>query len=111
MAAAKEDITIPAGQIFEMVVDVQSGPADLTGYVGSMMIRGLRTDLTPLATISSGSFTVNPSTRQVTVRIPGAETELFEFRRGVYDLLITGPGGDEWRLVEGRVLTSLAVTR
>ncbi len=109
--ATAQDLEIPTGQVLDFVVDVLGGPADLTGYVASMKIRQLRTDITPLASVSPGAFTVNPGTRQVSVRIPSSETGTYAFRRGVYDLIITGPSGDEWRLIEGRVTTSLAVTR
>jgi hypothetical protein len=108
---AVQDFVIPAGQTLEFVVDVRGGPTDLTGYVGSMMIRELRTDADPLVVVDPSNITVNPLTRQVKVTIPGDHTEDYDFRRGVYDLVITGPGGDGWRLVEGRVVTNLAVTR
>jgi hypothetical protein len=109
--ATAQDFEIPVGQVLDFVVDVLGGPADLTGYVGAMEIRALRSDIIPLATVSPGAITVNSVTRQVSVRIPSTETETYTFRRGVYDLIITGPSGDEWRLIEGRVVTSLAVTR
>jgi len=109
--ATLHDLEIPVGQVVDFVVDVVGGPADLTGYVGSMMIRELRTDAVPVATVSPGAIVVNPNTRQVSVRIPSSETETYDFRRGVYDLIITGPAEDEWRLIEGRVVNSLAVTR
>lgn len=109
--ATDQDLEIPTGQVLDFVVDVIGGPADLTGYTGSMMIRELRDDVAPLATVSPGAIVVNPNTRQVSVRIPSNETGTYLFRRGVYDLIITGPSGDEWRLIEGRVVTSLAVTR
>jgi hypothetical protein len=108
---AVQDFVIPAGQTMEFVVDVRGGPTSLTGYVGSMMIRELRTDTAPLVTVDPSNITINPSTRQVKVTIPGDDTESYTFRRGVYDLVITGPGGDEWRLVEGRVINNPAVTR
>lgn len=109
--AAQRDLEIPAGSTVEFVVDVLGGPTSMTGYVGSMQIRQLRTDPLPVAELAPGNITVNPTTRQVTVRIPGGDTALYDFRRGVYDLYITGPGGDPWRLVEGRVTVSQSVTR
>ena len=109
--AAQRDLEIPARSTVEFVVDVVGGPTSLTGYVGSMQIRERRTDLLPLAELLPADFTVNPTTRQVTVRIPGVSTAAYAFRRGVYDVYITGPGGDRWRLVEGRVTVSQSVTR
>lgn len=111
MAVAQRDFEIPAGGTVEFVVDVYGGPTDLTGYTGSMQIRELRSDILPLADVGSGNITVDPALRQVTVRIPSVVTETFDWERGVYDVKITGPDGDAWRLVEGRVTNSLPVTR
>ncbi len=111
MAVAQRDIEIPGGSTLEFIVDVIGGPATLTGYTGSMQIRELRLDLDLLAEVPESCIVVNPTTRQVTVRIPSSETETYAWERGVYDLLITGPTGDAWRLVEGRVTNSLPVTR
>ena len=111
MAVAQRDFEIPAGGTVEFVVDVLGGPADLTGYTGAMQIRELRNDILPLATVDPAGITVNPGTRQVTVRIPSESTAAFTWERGVYDLVITGPSNDSWRLVEGRVTNSLPVTR
>lgn len=111
--ATEKDLEIPSGQTFEFVVDVTGGPASLEGYVGSMMIRELRSDVAPLVTVPAEAFTVNAGTRQVTVRIPGGLTEDLdmEIAPGVYDLLLTGPSEDEWRLLEGRVIAKKSVTR
>lgn len=105
------DLEIPQGGTVEFIVDVVGGPTDLTGYEGNMQIREMRTSVEALAEVGSGSIAVNPSTRQVTVRIPSEETSEYDFRAGVYDLLITGPTGDAWRICEGRAELSLAVTR
>lgn len=111
MSVARRDFEIPSGSAVEFVVDVVGGPASLTGFAGSMMIRELRTDVDPVATVDPADITVDAGSRQVTVKIPAASTASWTFRRGVYDLLITGAGGEAWRLVEGRVIRSQAVTR
>lgn len=111
MAVAQRDFEIPGGSTVEFVVDVIGGPASLVEYTGKLDIRELRTDEEVLASVGSEFITVNPTTRQVTVRIPSSETDGYTWERGVYDLLITGPNGDAWRLVEGRVTNSLPVTR
>jgi len=95
----------------EFTVDVVGGPADLTGYTGEMMIRELRDNPVALVTVDPSNITVNATTRQVTVRIPSSVTDLFTWDRGVYDVYIVGPSGDRWRIVEGRVTNSQAVTR
>lgn len=111
MTTTLRDFTIPAGGVLEFVVDVVGGPGDLAGYTGAMQIRELRTDDVVLATVPTDAITVDADARQVTVRIPSEETRTYLWRRGVYDLLITGPADDSWRLVEGRVFNSLPVTR
>ncbi len=109
----RKNLEIPRGQTLEFVVDVAGGPATLNGYVCSMQIRELRHDTEVLGEVPESAFTVNPSTRQVTVRIPGEVTESINLGEagGVYDLLLTGPSGDAWRLLEGRVYSTLSVTR
>ena len=111
MAVAYRDLEILAGNTVEFVVDVEGGPASLTGYVGSMAIRAQRADQAFLAAVAAEHITINASTRQVTVRIPGSVTATYTWRRGVYDLVITGPSGDPWCLVEGRVTSAPLVTR
>lgn len=111
VATTLRDLEIPAGSTVEFVVDVLGGPASLTGYTGRLAMRELRTDAETLAEIGPSNITVNPGTRQVTVRIPSSETATYDWVRGVYDLLLTGPSADAWRLVEGRVTVSAPVTR
>lgn len=110
MPVAYRDIHIPAGSTFQFTVDLLGGPTDLTGYTAAMTIRELRADILPLAEISPSSFIVNPGTRQLTVRIPSDETATFDWERGVYDLLLIGPLGDDWRIAEGRATCSQPVT-
>lgn len=111
MGAAQYDFEIPQGGTVDFVVDVVGGPTDLTGYTGKMQIRELRSDILPLATVDPSGITVNATTRQVRVRIPSSDTDGYDWERGVYDVYIVGPGADEWRVVEGRVTNSFAVTR
>jgi len=109
MAVAHRDFTIKG--TVEFVVDIVGGPTDLSGYVGSMMIRELRADAAPLATVAPEYITVDAGNRQVTVRIPSSVTETYNWARGLYDLVITGPSADKWSLVEGRVINSQLITR
>lgn len=111
MGAAQYDFEIPQGGTVDFVVDLVGGPTDLTGYTGKMMIRELRNDILPLATVNPSGITVNATTRQVRVRIPSSDTAGYDWERGVYDMYIVGPGADEWRVAEGRVTNSFAVTR
>lgn len=111
MPAANYDLSVPAGGTVDLTVEVVDGPATLEGYVGLMHIRALRDDSAPLAVVPSGAISINASARLVTVTIPSSLTETWTFRRGVYDLRITGPSGDNWIVVEGRVSNKLAVTR
>lgn len=113
MATVVRDIRIPQGSTYQMVVDVPGGPVDLTGYTGQMQFRDKRAaDGALLASVPSGSITVNPGTRQVIVTIPVAETINYKWETPAhYDLRITGPTGDSWRLVEGHASVSVAVAR
>lgn len=111
MPAAQYDLSIPAGGTVDLTVEIVDGPANLTGYVGLMHIRELRDEPLTLAIVPPEAITINVPARLVTVTIPSSLTETWTFRRGVYDLRITGPSGDSWIVVEGRVANKLAVTR
>lgn len=111
MPAASYDLEIEAGGTTSFTVDVIGGPASLSGYVGSMMIRELRDDPVPLKSVGPSAINIDAVNRQVTVTIPSVDTSTYDFRRGVYDLRIVGPDADAWILVEGRVEVSRAVTR
>jgi hypothetical protein len=111
VGAARYDVEVPGGGTVEFTVDVVGGPLSMAGYAGTMMIRELREDAAPLVTLDPANITVNDVTRQVTVRIPSSETAVWTWERGVYDVYITGPGNDAWRVVEGRITNSFAVTR
>lgn len=110
MAATTFELEIDAGGTTEFVVDVVGGPIALDGYTGRMQIRSIAGDDVVLTEVSPGDITVNPLTRQVTVKIPGDETSGYGFRRGVYELLIVHASNVPWSLAKGHVLVYSAIT-
>lgn len=106
MAATNLNLEIPQGGTFQLVIDITAGPADLSGYTGHMQIRDvpggeILEDLTP---------SVNPSTRQMLVEIPSANTKLYDWNYGSYDVKLVGAAGD-WRVLEGRIIVNHSVTQ
>jgi len=113
MGATKLPITVEQGSDFQLVVTVVVGvPASLTGYVGKMQIRSMKSSTTTLYEVPPSAIVVNNGARQVTVTLPWTETVDFDWDGGVYDLIITsGDGVDAYRLIEGKVSVDHNVTR
>lgn len=111
MPAQVQDLVIEQNATNVMVITVVGGPETLVGYAGEMDIRERKSDIVPLAELGEEMFTVNNSTRQVVLTIPSSVAADYAWTAGVYDLYVVGPGGDRWRLVEGRVRLSKTVTR
>lgn len=104
-------LVVGQGSTFRLVVNVLGGPTTLENYTGRMQVRKYRNDPVVLLDLTSDKFVVNHLTRQVVLTIPSAATENAAWSAGVYDLNITGPSGDRWRLLEGNLRLSRSVTR
>ena len=63
-------------------------PQDLTGYTARMQIRPSLTSNVIIKELSTenGSITVNNTAKTITLSIPAAETQLFDFKTAVYSL-------------------------
>jgi hypothetical protein len=112
MSAAQLPLEIEQGSECVLTVTVVGGPADLTGYVGAMQIREMKSSAEVLYEVSSDNVSFDIGGRIVTVRIPAADTATFDWDRGVYDVLITaGDDSAAWRICEGKVTVDHWVTR
>jgi hypothetical protein len=110
MSAAQLPLDIEQGSELVFNVSVIGGPGTLTGYVGAMQIRSMKSDPTTLYEVDPDNITFDTGNRIVTVRIPATDTATFSWDRGVYDVLISGIS-DAWRICEGRVTIDHSVTR
>lgn len=114
MAAIKQNLRVEQGASFQLVVDVTKAgaPASIAGYTARMQFRKHNTDPEVLDefTTENGRITVNGTTGQVVVNVPAADTAVYDWSSGEYDLLLTG-AGQTYRLLEGHVTVSPSVTR
>lgn len=116
MAAGRYDFTLEQGTTFRRTFRWRQPdgvtPKDLTGWTAKMQIRpkpGQPEALT-LSTDAPGGITINGAAGEVTVTILPAQSSAITIRRGVYDLELTSPGGEVFRLIEGTVTVSPEVT-
>jgi hypothetical protein len=110
MSAAQLPLEIEQGSECVFTVLVTGGPGTLTGYVGEMQIREMKSATEVLYEVDPDNITFDTANRIVTVRIPGADTALFDWDYGVYDVRIVGLGAP-WRIAEGKVTVDHWVTR
>ncbi len=61
-------------------------------------------------TTSNGRITMGGANGEIVLFISDEDTLLLTARTAVYDLLVTSPGGEATRIVEGQVTIDPAVT-
>ena len=113
MPAAKLNLTVEQGATFSKRLiwrDSKKRAVTLTGYTARMQIRAA-SDSAPLLfelSTQNGRITL-PGNGVIQLEISVADT--FNVEGGVYDLVLFAPNGDRYRLVQGKVVVSVAVTR
>lgn len=112
MSAAQLPLEIEQGSDCVFSIGVTGGPVSLSGFTGAMQIRGMKGQDPPLYTLDPSHITIDASGRVVTVRIPAAETAVFTWTRGVYDVRIknTADATEAWRIAEGKITVDHWVT-
>lgn len=91
--------------------DNNDTPIDLTGWSAAMMIRDTYggSVLLSLSSPSSG-ITVGTSNGLVSIVIDKATTGGFTWSDGVYDVVLTDPSANAYRMVEGTIHINPGVT-
>lgn len=115
MKAGKYDITIEQGAGFSLPITFKPGGvvADLTGSTARLQVRpkvGAAAKLIDLTTANGGISLDGPNGR-LTLIMTAAATAALKFSRAVYDLEITPPAAEPYRLLEGFVFLDREVTR
>jgi len=113
--AGKHDITIEQGSGFTLPLTFSADDAvvDLTGCTAKMQIRektGSPNVLIELST-TNGRVTLGGTAGTVEAELTATETAALKFSKAVYDLEITPPTGQPYRLLEGDVFLDREVTR
>jgi len=84
-------------------------PVDLTGYTATLQIKNYPLSATILYD-ASPNITLGGQAGTISLSIPETVTEGFTWWQGVYDLLMTSPGGIATRLLQGNVSVSPGVS-
>jgi hypothetical protein len=118
MAAGITNFTINANADFQQELiwtDSNGNPIDLTSYTAKMEVANNTNSNRTIYHILSSSgmnpeITFNASLGIINLLIPASITQTFAFTSGVFDLLLTAPGGQVTRLLQGPVTVSPGVT-
>jgi hypothetical protein len=115
--AAKLDLAIDGGTDWtrDLLWKDQAGnPVDLSGFTAKMQVRPQQASSTVIVelTTEDGGIELQPGSAQGVIRLvlTNAQTASLP-KKAVYDLDMVDSGGKVRRLVQGKVLVSLAVTR
>lgn len=113
---AQADIPIPEGGALDLPVmwrnKATGAPYDLTGYSAKMQIRADHASAVVLFELSTvnGRIVIDGPTGTITLKFTAAETAAFTFTNAVYDLQLTPPAGEPFRLMGGMIKVSPGVT-
>lgn len=116
-APARLDWIVYQGATFNEQISWKGGdpaePIDLTGCVVRMQVRpDLASDVVLVeCSTANGKIQTVPLNGEIRITISAAETEGFNWSKGVYDLEVEFPGGEVRRLVEGTMRVRREVTR
>ena len=105
----KDTITIPQGADFAkdyVWENADGSPKNLAGWSGAAVVRQ---NIGAAVTLLTFTVTIDAPTGTITISAPGSATASLD-KHGVWDLLLTGPGGEKVRLVEGDVHVDWRVT-
>lgn len=116
MPAAEYDFDIEQGAEFDRTITWRNSDdtlKDLTGYTAKLQGRFKKSSTSVLFELNTSDSTIVLGGALGTIQLKQtlAQTRLFTFAVAVYDLELTPSGGNTRRLLEGRFLNSLEVTR
>jgi hypothetical protein len=113
MPAAKLNLTIEQGADFSKRLvwrDKNKRPINLSGYTAKMQIRTSASSSEVLFELSTANGRISmPGSGVIELSIAANDTDTI--KPGVYDVKLYAPGGQEIRLIEGKVTVSPGVTR
>lgn len=90
--------------VFELVVcDGTGEPVDLAGYTARMQLRPYPRAKRIYDELTTENGRLKIDGGKVTIRFPASETAKYKFRKAVYDLVVIGESGLQYRIAEGLV--------
>jgi hypothetical protein len=107
-------LVIEQGATFNPVFTWQNqdaSPIDLTSWTARMHIRDTSDALVHELTTENGGIALGGVAGTIALNISAADTAVFSFKDGKYDLELESPGGEVRRLLRGDVGLSTEVTK
>jgi len=100
------DLRVERGTTFIVELtwkDENDLPIDLTGYAAKLQVRKESGSNTVIleASVVNGKIVLGGAAGTITITIIDTETSALPLKFAQYDLLMTAPGGNKTRLVEG----------
>lgn len=114
MLPTNKELVIYQGATFKtgfLLKDVDGSPFDLTGWSAHLQARVRLGDATPVLDLSSAKGSIILGTASIGLYVSDEDTARLNFGAAMYDLTLTSPAGESFRVLEGRVQLRLAVTR
>lgn len=114
MTPGRFNFVCPQGATFKptLIYKVDNSPVNLFGYTARMQVRESHTSDELITSLSTGSgITINGLSGEIQILISANDTSNFVTGDHVYDLEIISPGGEVYRLLEGRFNVTPEVTR
>lgn len=87
------------------------GPLDMTGWSADAQVRASAEDPTVLYEWSTALGNLELGDGTLTISVPPADSLGWEWRQGVYDILVTNPSAQVALVAEGNLFVDPAVTR
>jgi hypothetical protein len=113
MPAAKLNLLVEQGATFSKRLvwrDKNKRPVNLTGYTAKMQVRATAASAEVIYELSTANGCITLSSGGV-VQLDIESSDTSTLRAGVYDLELSAPGGQVYRLIEGKLTVSPEVTR
>jgi hypothetical protein len=108
------DLAVEAGASFRIafVWQIDDVPRPLTGWDAALQLRRAYDDADPTLSLARGTgLTIDDDAGRIVVNLTPDQTRALGKGTYVYDLLMTDPAGEKFRLIGGHVAVSPAVTR
>lgn len=89
-------------------------PVDLTGATVQSQFREKINSALPLLDLSSAAgdgLVISPLEGKIVMTITGAQTDVIKIWTGVWDMVITFPSGEKFRILKGQWTLDRGVTR
>lgn len=109
-----DDLTIPQGSTWGMawpIVDDAGEPVSVAGWSARGQVRSTPASATVLFIWSTVDGSAEVVDDTVILRLTPAQSSAFTWRTAVYDLEITNPSSQTFRVAQGRIVIDPEITR